>query len=183
MCADVALLKTLHATGYVGESYGPAREHRSLAQSCLLYLKHYSNSCYRISTELVEYAAKTWSYHAALQENGDNTEEISLLTSLARKRDWLLIHDPQDVWKRRFKRPLGDIGSGLYYSGLIRLESTVGDLIRARAKISAEGGYCGNALQAALSGGHEKLVQMLMDTGADVKAKGGLYGNVLQAAL
>ena len=45
-----------------------------------------------------------------------------------------------------------------------------------------EGGYYGNALQAACSGGHDKIVQMLLEHGADVNAQGGLYGNALQAA-
>ena len=40
----------------------------------------------------------------------------------------------------------------------------------------------GNALQAASFGGHEKVVQMLLDQGADVNAQGGEYGNALQAA-
>lgn len=38
------------------------------------------------------------------------------------------------------------------------------------------------ALQAASAGGHDKVVQMLMDAGADVNAQGGGYGNALQAA-
>ena len=37
-------------------------------------------------------------------------------------------------------------------------------------------------LQAASSGGYDKVVQMLMDAGADVNAQGGGYGNALQAA-
>jgi len=144
-----------------------------------LYLKHYSTSSCKTSTSqdlttflLVEYAAKTWCYHAALQENSDDAEEISLLTSLARKRDWLLIQNLHRIWERPLGRPLGDVGSRLYYASLIGLELTVGDLIRARAKVNAEGGDYSNALQAASREGHEKVVQMLIDAGADVKAKG-----------
>ncbi|KAF2174325.1 hypothetical protein K469DRAFT_614903, partial [Zopfia rhizophila CBS 207.26] len=40
----------------------------------------------------------------------------------------------------------------------------------------------GNALQAASSGGHEKIVELLLSKGADVNAQGGHYGNALQAA-
>lgn len=50
------------------------------------------------------------------------------------------------------------------------------------ADFNAQGGKYGNALQAASSEGHEKVVQMLLDKGADVNAQGGLYGNALQAA-
>jgi ankyrin repeat protein len=45
-----------------------------------------------------------------------------------------------------------------------------------------KGGTFGNALQAALFGGHDKVMQMLMDAGADVNAQGGTFGNALQAA-
>ena len=31
-------------------------------------------------------------------------------------------------------------------------------------------------------GGHDKMVQMLLEKGADVNAQGGYYGNALQAA-
>ena len=42
--------------------------------------------------------------------------------------------------------------------------------------VNAQGGYYGNALQAALAGGYDELVQILLDKGADVKAPGGKYG-------
>ncbi|THY37309.1 hypothetical protein D6C98_10763, partial [Aureobasidium pullulans] len=45
------------------------------------------------------------------------------------------------------------------------------------------GGHYGNALQAASAGGHDKIVQLLLDKGADVNAQGGYNGNALYAAL
>ena len=50
------------------------------------------------------------------------------------------------------------------------------------ADINALGGEYDNTLQAASEGGHEQVVQMLLDKGADVNAQGGRYGNALQAA-
>ncbi|KAL2046066.1 hypothetical protein N7G274_001513 [Stereocaulon virgatum] len=44
------------------------------------------------------------------------------------------------------------------------------------------GAKYGTLLQAASSGGHNFIVQMLLEKGADVNAQGGLYGNALQAA-
>jgi ankyrin repeat domain-containing protein 50 len=39
-------------------------------------------------------------------------------------------------------------------------------LINSGADVNAQGGALGNALQAASYGGHEKVVQMLMNAGA-----------------
>ncbi|OCK87550.1 uncharacterized protein K441DRAFT_466880, partial [Cenococcum geophilum 1.58] len=47
-------------------------------------------------------------------------------------------------------------------------------LIRG-ADVNAQGGYYGNALQAASAQGHEQVVKLLLD-------KGGVYGNALRAA-
>ena len=49
-------------------------------------------------------------------------------------------------------------------------------------QINAQGGYYGNTLQAASWGGHNQVMQVLLDKGADVNAQGGYYGNALQAA-
>ena len=45
-------------------------------------------------------------------------------------------------------------------------------LMDAEADVNAQGGYYGNALQAALVKGHDKVVQILLNAGADVNAQG-----------
>jgi ankyrin repeat protein len=55
-------------------------------------------------------------------------------------------------------------------------------LLDKGADVNAQGGDYGNALQAALSEGHEQVVKMLLDKGADVNAQGGDYGNALYTA-
>ena len=55
-------------------------------------------------------------------------------------------------------------------------------LLDKGADVNAQGGWYGNALQAASSRGHEKVVQILLDKGAEINAQGGIYGNALQAA-
>jgi ankyrin repeat protein len=40
------------------------------------------------------------------------------------------------------------------------------------ADVNAQGGYYGNALQAAANGGHDSVVTLLLEKGADVNAQG-----------
>jgi hypothetical protein len=61
-------------------------------------------------------------------------------------------------------------------------DRTVELLLEQGADANAQGGFFGNALQAACDGGHDKIAQMLLDRGADINAQGGEYGNALQAA-
>jgi hypothetical protein len=58
----------------------------------------------------------------------------------------------------------------------------VEDILDGEADINAQGGYYGNALQAAASWGNEAVVRLLVASEADVNAQSGYYGNALQAA-
>ncbi|KAJ5653328.1 hypothetical protein N7490_000331 [Penicillium lividum] len=62
------------------------------------------------------------------------------------------------------------------HDGIVKL------LLERGADVNAQGGYYGNALQAACYQGYDTLAQMLLERGADVNAQGGYYGNALQAA-
>jgi hypothetical protein len=42
-----------------------------------------------------------------------------------------------------------------------------------------QGGCYGDALKAGSQGGHEAVVEMLLDKGANLNAQGGKYGNAL----
>ncbi|KAK6436813.1 hypothetical protein LTR95_006993 [Oleoguttula sp. CCFEE 5521] len=169
--------------------FDSAKEHKFLTQSCLVYLMYYSSSSQKTSTKqdlttfpLLEYAAKTWSYHALLQECSNSIPELSLLTSEVSKRDWLSVYDPDHSWKPPFGTDQIDIGQALYYASLLGFETAVQMLIDAGADINAQGGMYRNALHAASFGGLEKVVEMLIDAGADVNAQGGDCGNALQTA-
>ncbi|CAG7989484.1 unnamed protein product [Penicillium nalgiovense] len=123
-----------------------------------------------------------------------------------------------------FNRAVEGIPSPVYYAVLLRLEyilsaliarwgheNTIGAALNTQKSVNekvvqtlldhgvgvnAQGGFFGNALQAAsfgfFNGGaqeeyyeravDEKMVQALLDHGADVNAQGGKYGNALQAA-
>ncbi|KAL8818033.1 MAG: hypothetical protein Q9191_008026 [Dirinaria sp. TL-2023a] len=77
---------------------------------------------------------------------------------------------------------IGDVALPLYYAASIGLLQVIENIMPQIIDVNAQGGYYGNALQAASEGGQEKVVQILLNAGADVNAQGGLYGNALQAA-
>jgi ankyrin repeat protein len=76
-------------------------------------------------------------------------------------------------------------GENPLYFAVEKVKLSVVDLlIRKGANVNAQGGYYGNALQAAVARGHKQLVQLLLiEQGADVNAQGGQFGNALQAAI
>jgi hypothetical protein len=47
------------------------------------------------------------------------------------------------------------------------------------AEVNSQGGFYGNALQAASVRRHEKAVELLLSKGTEVNAQGGHYGNAL----
>ena len=91
-------------------------------------------------------------------------------------------------------------GGPVYYASLLGLGRVLQELISTErqkdstayvlpptstskiADVNIQGGYYGNALQAASYEGHEEVVHLLVELGADVNAQGGEYGNALQAA-
>ncbi|GIZ49344.1 hypothetical protein CKM354_001237600 [Cercospora kikuchii] len=164
-----------------------AGEHRIIAQSCIIYLMHYSESSAKTATSedlvhfpLLEYSARYWSYHASRAQPGQPIGEMRLLTSPA-MRDWLLVFQPDAPW-RDYVEPLESIGSGLYYASFLGLLAVVGDLLAHGADVNARGGHYDNALQAASANGHVEIVDVLLHHGADVNAEGGYHDNALQAA-
>ncbi|KAK6427225.1 hypothetical protein LTR81_000570 [Elasticomyces elasticus] len=165
------------------------RSHGFLAQSCLCYIMHYSNSSGKTLTTrdietfpLIGYAARSWYHHSTMQEVEDSSRECSLLASENTKLDWLKVHQPDQRSAALF-RPAREIGSSVYYGSLLGLRKAVQRLIGSGASIHTEGGYYGNALQAASSRGHQAVARLLLEHGASVAAKGGRHGTALRAAI
>ncbi|KAH6881080.1 hypothetical protein B0T10DRAFT_518795 [Thelonectria olida] len=71
-------------------------------------------------------------------------------------------------------------GDRCYGNSLRRASFGIQLLLEKSADVRAEGRCYGSALQAASAGGHDKIVQLLLEKGADVNA--GKYGSALQAA-
>lgn len=165
-----------------------AQGHEFLAQSCLAYLIHYSNSDEKRSSNedldkfpLLMYAARSWFYHSRLQQSHYVNREIMLLQSKQIRQDWLLVHSPDKSWYRPFENR-DHSGHGLYYASILGLYTLVRIFLERGADVNAGGGHYGTALPAASLQGHEKIVEILLERGADVDAGGGRFGSALPAA-
>jgi hypothetical protein len=136
---------------------------------------------------LARYSAKFWSSH--LQETGGEMEQVSQLAmSIMAIQEpayltWIQLHDPDEPWlEPDLGKSLDTVAMPLYYAAQLGLSTITRLLLEQGADVNAQGGVCGNALQAASFRGHEAVVQLLLDKGAEVNAQGGEYGNALQAA-
>lgn len=173
-----------------------------IAQICLAYLQEPDLSTGKLNQikldefPLAHFAALFWHYHYKHAESA-----TSLLDDLALRmfRDrqgsystWVKLHDVDKPWDQyvNFERDSNSIANPLYYASLLGFDKIVRELLNTcqddtaenQSLINTQGGLYGNALQAASSDGHEKVVQMLIDAGANVNAQGGYHGNALQAA-
>jgi hypothetical protein len=171
-----------------------ATGHRTLAQSCLTYLRCYSLSREKTMTHqdletfpLLKYAAQSWFHHSILQCSGDASREVSLLHIEQVRSDWLVVHDPDYSWTEPFEgtrrvERRGGSGSAIYYASLLGLPGVVAKLLHNGADVNAEGGRYGSPIQAASARGHEGIVQLLIVNGANINAKGGDFDSPIQAA-
>ncbi|KAK4173448.1 ankyrin repeat protein [Triangularia setosa] len=74
-------------------------------------------------------------------------------------------------------------GSRLYYVCFVGLIAPARDLISKGADIDVQGGYYGNALQAASLEGHQEIVKLFLEKGVDLNPQRGYHVNALQAVL
>lgn len=164
-------------------------EHWTLSQCCLEYLWQYSSSSQKSSLDedfntfpLLQYSSMQWDYHAKLQQNLGFTREDRLLGSDDCLRDWLLVRQPEISLESFDTSEIPPRGPRLYYASLLGLVETVSRFLKAGDIVGFQGGYFGNALQAASRMGNRQIVELLMDAGADPNAQGGYHGTALQAA-
>jgi len=153
-----------------------------LAESCLVYLKHYFSSPKSIPFEevdqtypLLEYATDTWHQHSRDRQDLSTGRELALLQSDDALRGWLHVHrsrayvlSPWETkeWDSNFAS--SNIAPALYYASALGLTNVAKLLLAQRVDVNAAGGYLHNALQAASHMGHKDTVQLLIDNGADV---------------
>ena len=171
-----------------------------ITQICLVYLLEpmLSSGALEITKlrefPLAHFAAMHWYHHYG--NSGEWRPKIEQLLLELFKNDkgpfttWIRLHDmdfPEPLIQDEL--PTDNMASPLYYAALLGLDSVINYITKfsirdanLRETVNIQGGRYGNALQAASSGGHEKVVQRLLDQGADINAQGGRYGSALQAA-
>jgi len=66
---------------------------------------------------------------------------------------------------------------------LLAVEKEYEGILKVLLDRDAQGGFfLDKSLLNASAGGHDTVVQILLDKGADINAEGGYYGNALRAA-
>lgn len=170
----------------------PAREHRFLSQSCLVYLISYSRSMAleKVPIEdvfedlpLLRYCADYWPYHARRQsERNHSVREIRFLSSDLAKRHWLAAKDLNSSWAYYLSASNEEVGPALNHAAYLGLVNVARDLIDQGADINSMGGPHGPPLSEAARRDHPELVRILIDAGADVNIQDGKNGTVLQVA-
>ncbi|KAJ5651137.1 NACHT nucleoside triphosphatase [Penicillium longicatenatum] len=171
-----------------------------IARVCLVYLMEPSLSGDLLDESklkefpLALFAAMNWYHHYAnsIKEMPETEQLVARLFQDKTKSfaTWIRLHDiDRRGAPHGLHRPIATMAAPLYYAALLGLASVLNGILPVETKelklseiVNAQGGRLGNALQAASWGGHEKVVQMLLDQGADINAQGGEYGNALQAA-
>jgi ankyrin repeat protein len=176
--------------------------HAEIAQICCVYLLDPELSSGKLNLSklqdfpLAHFAALFWHHHyEKSQEEAPRLYKLigqfflhqdSFFTSLK-------LHDMVDrPWESRVQLslPSNEFEAPLYYASYLGfgwaveklLEPTSDGKSANKNSVNAQGGYYGNALQAASYKGHELVVKLLLDKGADINAQGGDYGNALKAA-
>jgi len=163
-----------------------------ITESCLAYLLQFDEpgsltTRSALEFPLANYAAEYWTRHAQVAERGSTLAPLLSIELLLTKGhgllNWIRLYDLEQPWRGlNMMRRLNDIHPPLYYASFAGLIRSVEFVLDKGADVNAQGGYYGNALQAASAKGHDQVVQMLLAKGADVNAQGGSYGNALQAA-
>jgi len=165
----------------------------AIAEGCLRYLLHLCegpplNQGIVDQHPLSRYAAEHWWQHAQKIGNTHNCAVFDLASRLlTNKRTTLLsciqLDVVDQVWRGMdLSLKMNELAQPLYYAACFGVSEVVEEILQQSVDVNAQGGYWGNALQAASYRGHQKVVQVLLDAGADVNAQGGQYGIALQAA-
>ncbi|KAL2201539.1 hypothetical protein P885DRAFT_26407 [Corynascus similis CBS 632.67] len=145
-----------------------------MTRTCLSYLADVEGDSSRIQQgfPLARYAAQFWTDYATLAETSGEVVQaiVKFLQNETTFKRWCQLYQADYYWHRNPGPPRA---SRLYYIALSGLLEVVKDLIAQGTDVNVKGGHYGNSLQAASQGGHQEIVQLLLQEGADVNAQGG----------
>jgi len=156
--------------------------HTILAQACLGVLLRLDDRVDRDSIKgfpLAEYAARYWPTHARVENVSPRIMDgMGCLFDAGKPHYaiWLSIYDEDQV-----RNPFSSIcpeafaapTAPLYYAAMLGLRDLAERLIAEHpVHINATGGYEKTPMHAAASGGHTKILSLLIEHGVDVDCRG-----------
>ena len=185
--------------------------HAEIAEVCLIYLLDQNLSRSEINPKflkeypLAHYAAMNWYHHFRYAQMPATKQEDSILR-LFQSQDsfvtWINLHSMDRPWDHFVgqKYPLKVIADPIYYASVLGLHQMLYQLLdsnrlksimtsdqssvskpKVSEHITSEGGFYGNALQAASTKGHLRAVQLLLEEGATMQAQCGIFNSALGA--
>ncbi|KAJ6118794.1 NACHT nucleoside triphosphatase [Penicillium samsonianum] len=152
----------------------------SIAKTCLTYLTDITGSNEH-DFPMARSAAELLTGHAWSAQASEEIVQM-ILRFLENKATFQRWTDLNQVDNRSVYDIFRPRGPRLYYACFVGLVAPARHLVSQGADVNAQGGYYGNALQAASTEGHQEIIELLLDKGAHINAQGGYYGNALQAA-
>ena len=117
---------------------------------------------------LLNYAALNWAIHYISKDSKRAKDSWSAAKNLCnillpQHSYWFKMYCDSTYLESKDWTSLG-------IASLLGLKHVAESFLNEGADVNAQGGYYGNALQAASEGGHDQVVQMLLDKGADIDA-------------
>jgi len=145
-----------------------------LAQSCLVYLVHYSACNKRRATAtdfatfpLLRHAAFHWSAYVVHDTARPLRHELRFLQDHEARVAWVrVLTSNQGVWDQT-RKPEYVYGTALYFACSLEHRACVEWLLKETVDVNALAGPFNTALQVASLNGHQTIVDMLLKQGAD----------------
>lgn len=176
-----------------GKAYGMEElaSNGLMAEDCIAHLIHIGQVD-PADSELVKiyplarYAASCWSRHVQMADHSNERVTSYTMELLQPKKTtvlntWIRLYNFETFHREQCLNE-SDSAHPLYFSALLGLIRAARSLIKQGADVNARCGAHGNALCAAIWGGHEEMVQILLDKGASINLPGRDHGNALQTA-
>ena len=160
--------------------------HAEIAQICLVYLLEESLTTPRLNQSLLDehplalFAAMYWHHHYRTSANCVPELDPLIMRLFSHQHafmTWVKLYEKIGYGTSiDFDRQSEDIASPIYYMALLDLPSALLETIgkeRTKRRIAIANTKCGDydtLLAAAIFGGHEQVVQILLDNGAEINA-------------